>query len=76
MMGRAPPTAIFVLASATQGGWNVDRLRGDRIYDIVKELMEREVALLEDLLQRVTAEPQTSRGAVGKGVLPVFHVGD
>lgn len=74
-MGRAPPTAMSVLTSAWQDGWNVDRLDKDCMHEMVKELVERQEALHENLLRRVTAERRRNREAACKGVLPVFHVG-
>ena len=76
MMGRAPPTAMSVLASAGQAGWDVDRLDDKRVKEMLTELVRAQEALHQDVLQRVVAERERSRKSDSVGMLEAFAVGD
>lgn len=58
MMGRAPPTALSVLAFVVETGWDVDRLDEERVRGTVSELVHAEEKLHQDALQRMAAERQ------------------
>lgn len=60
VMGRAPPSAMSVLASNGRYRWNVHRLDEDRIREM-KGLVKRQEALHEDVVWRVAAERRRSR---------------
>lgn len=60
MVGRALPTSMSQLASAGQGGWNVDRLEEGRRRDMVKEIVGWQESTREDVLQRVAVVHRTS----------------
>ena len=78
MMGGAPPTAMSVLASAGEAGWNVDRLDEESVRGMVAELVQTQEELHQEVLQRVAMERQRSRAIASEsaGVLEEFQVGD
>lgn len=67
-MGRAPPTAVSVLLSVREAGWNhVHRLDEECAHEMDSELVQAQEKVHQEVLQRVTAGRQRSQTSSSSG---------